>query len=61
MEKKMKLAPDALIGIIEILRKGLVENTDISQLLKELDLVEDGAGKLRLSGANPTWLKPASS
>lgn len=55
----MKLAQDALIGIIEILRKGLVEGSDVSQLLKELDLEDDGTGRLALSANNPVWLKPS--
>lgn len=39
----MKLADSGLIAIIEILRKGLADGVDISQLLRELDLeVVDG-------------------
>ena len=55
----MKLAPDALIGILEILRKGLTEGVDISSLLRELDLESDQQGRLQLSKDNPSWLKPA--
>lgn len=55
----MKLAPDALIGIIEILRKALVENTDVSDLLRDLDLEIDSLGRLTLSTSNPAWIKPA--
>lgn len=45
----MKLAPDALIAIIEILRSALVEEKDVSELLRSLDLVDDGTGKLTVS------------
>jgi hypothetical protein len=55
----MKLAQDALIGIIEILRRGLVEGHDVSQLLRELDLEQDQAGQLKLSAASPAWLRPS--
>jgi hypothetical protein len=37
----MKLSKDALICIIEALRKGLTENADISDLLRQLDLEPD--------------------
>ncbi len=37
----MKLAPEALAQIIEILRIGLTEGTDVSQQLRCLDLVQD--------------------
>ncbi len=43
----MKLASDALIAIIGTFRKGLMEDVDISELLKELSLVERD-GKLSL-------------
>ncbi len=46
----MKLADDALIRIIEIFRQGLMENKDISELLRELELDVSG-GKLAISAA----------
>lgn len=45
----MKLADDAMIAVIEILRKGLVDGMDVSQLLRELDLSPDQFGKLGVS------------
>ena len=45
----MKLADDVLLAIIGTFRKGLLENIDISELLKQLDLEPDGNGKLKLS------------
>lgn len=45
----MKLADDALLAIIGTFRKGLVENIDISELLKQLELEPDDRGKLKLS------------
>lgn len=42
----MKLAPEALAQIIEILRLGLSEGRDVSQLLRELDLVPNSLGQL---------------
>lgn len=52
----MKLADDALIRIIEILRQGLMENKDISDLLRELDLEQNSQGKLGVSsGSNAGW------
>ena len=55
----MKLADDALIAIIEILRQGLMEGKDISEQLKALDLSDNGLGKLGVTsvawaGANET-------
>lgn len=44
----MKLADDALLMIIEYLRQALLEEKDISNLLKEMELEPDGEGKLRL-------------
>lgn len=50
----MKLADDALLGIMACLRKGLSEGVDISQLLREMDLVEkDGA--VALSPESDPW------
>lgn len=51
----MKLADDALIRIIEILRQGLMENKDISDLLRGLDLEPNGAGKLGVSQTAGDW------
>ena len=45
----MKLANDALIAIIGVFRKGLTEGTDVSDLLRNVDLVDDGSGKLKLN------------
>ena len=45
----MKLGDDVLLCIMEALRKGLSEGVDISELLREIDLVDDGSGKVRLS------------
>jgi hypothetical protein len=45
----MKLANDALLAIVGTFRKGLIENIDISDLLRKLDLVPDAEGKLKLS------------
>ena len=42
----MKLAPEALAQIIEILRLGLMEGCDVSQLLRDLDLVPNERGLL---------------
>lgn len=54
----MKLADDVLLAIIATFRKGLIENLDISNLLKELDLEPDGLGKLKLSAQQQDiWLK----
>lgn len=51
----MKLADDALIRIIEIFRQGLMEQKDISSLLRELDLENNAAGKLSVSASNSDW------
>ena len=48
----MKLADDALIRIIEIFRQGLMDNKDISVLLRELDLEVNEGGRLGVSSAN---------
>ena len=45
----MKLANDALIAIITVFRKGLTEGSDVSEMLRNVDLVEDGSGKLKLN------------
>lgn len=53
----MKLADDALIRIIEILRQGLMENNDISDLLRGLDLETTADGKLgvQTSHGDGSW------
>jgi len=45
----MKFGDDVLLCIVEALRKGLIEGADVSELLREIDLVDDGNGKLKLS------------
>ncbi len=51
----MKLGDDVLIAIMAALRKGLMENTDISDLLRQLDLVNDG-DRLKLNPLqNDIW------
>lgn len=45
----MKLAEDVLLAIIASFRKGIIEEIDISELLRNLELVPDGNGKLKLS------------
>lgn len=46
----MKLAKDALIEIIDIVRQGLATATDISENLRQLDLeVDEGTSSLRLT------------
>jgi len=45
----MKLANDALAAILAAFRKGIVEGTDISDVLRGLDLVQDSSGKLGLA------------
>lgn len=45
----MKLANDALLAIIGIFRKGLTEGSDMSDLLRNVDLVPDASGKLQLA------------
>jgi hypothetical protein len=52
----MKLADDALIRIIEILRQGLMESKDISDLLRGLDLEPDATGKLGVSSSSSEWV-----
>lgn len=55
----MKLADDALIRVIEILRQGLMENKDISNLLRDLDLEPNAQGKLGVArGVGPSaWVE----
>ena len=45
----MKLADNALLAIMEALRRGLTEMVDVSDLLKQLDLEPDANGKLALT------------
>lgn len=49
----MKLANDALLAIIATFRKGLLEDCDISELLRAIDLIDDGSGKLCLNPDQP--------
>lgn len=42
----MKLSNEALAAVVDIIRKGLTEMADVSQLLRELDLVPDRNGRL---------------
>lgn len=51
----MKLADDALLGIIACVRKGLVENVDISDLLRKMELVETPDGRLSLDPKHDLW------
>ncbi len=58
----MKLGEDALLAIIGTFRKGLIENLDISDLLRQLDLEPDGTGRLRLSANQADiWTGPVPS
>lgn len=57
----MKLADNALIRIIEILRQGLMENKDISDLLRTLELEPDADGKLSVSSQNTDWTATGAS
>lgn len=57
----MKLANDALMAIIGAFRKGITENTDISDLLRRIDLVPGQDGKLKLSPQqDDIWSKPGT-
>lgn len=49
----MKLSKHGLIRIVEIVRLGLTEGRDISQMLRELDLVADERNELTPS--DQTW------
>lgn len=57
----MKLANDALIAIIGAFRKGISEGTDISDLLRNIDLVPDESGKLKLSPQHDDIWSPKKS
>lgn len=45
----MKLADDVLLSIIEAFRKAIEDETDISELLRKLDLAPNTDGKLGLT------------
>lgn len=49
----MKLADDALIALIEMMRSALMEGRDISSMLRAFELEQNSQGKL--SVANPSW------
>jgi hypothetical protein len=51
MEERMKLADEVLVEIVDIVRTGLVEQKDISDLLRDLDLQVDKDQKLVLTEA----------
>jgi hypothetical protein len=54
----MKLGPDALLKIMDIVREGLSEGKDISQGLREIDLEEDTVKNdetLRLVSGPTDW------
>ena len=38
----MKLSKEALVEIVDIVRQGIIELTDVSEKLRQLDLVVDG-------------------
>lgn len=46
----MKLSNEALAQIVEIFRRGILEMADVSQELRDLDLVDDGSGRLKPVG-----------
>lgn len=45
----MKLGKDALIEIMYILQTGLLEQRDVSEMLRKLDLVQDNDNLLSLT------------
>lgn len=45
----MKLAPDVLLEIVAILQDGLSHGKDISQSLRDIDIVDNGDGTAKLS------------
>lgn len=52
----MKLADDALLGIMACFRKGLVEGIDISDLLRKMEFVPTPDGqKLTLDPKSDPW------
>lgn len=50
----MKLADEALLGILACMRKGLAEGVDISDLLRNMELVEKD-GRLTLDPTSDPW------
>lgn len=54
----MKLADNALLEIIDIVREGISEGRDISQMLRDLDLSSTDDGRLGLSS---TYQRTSSS
>lgn len=50
----MKLADDALVQIIDFLRQGLMDNKDVSELLRTLDLHPNTSGKLSIASSTVT-------
>lgn len=57
----MKFAADVLLEIVNIVQTGLIQGTDISQKLREIDVEGTPHGTLRLSdeylkrGENTDW------
>lgn len=47
----MKLSPEALLEIVDIVRQGFVTESDVSQLLRNLDLEPGDGGTLVLTAA----------
>lgn len=45
----MKLGEDVLLEIMSILQRGLLEQRDVSQMLRDLDIVQGNEGKLNLT------------
>lgn len=45
----MKLSEEALLEIMNAFQTGLIKLVDISDLLRSIDLEDDGSGKLQLS------------
>lgn len=45
----MKLAEETLLHILDIFRKGIVELRDMSQDLRDLELVQGNDGKLHVN------------
>lgn len=57
----MKLADDALLGVMACVRKGLVEGMDISDLLRKMELVQTPDGKLALDPKTDIWKEAGDS
>lgn len=47
----MKLADDALLMVVEIFRRGILGLSDVSQDLRDLELIEGADGKLTLKSS----------